>query len=225
MRIATFNSNFSKGGIDLTEMVLASKPDIACFQRVAKSDLASLDQDQEYAYHFACSFANQPSMHDYGIATFHRKDLQVTAIAVTLSNELVFDQKHQGNRALICDIGALRIVNCLPCYPDDTVAAEAWMHHVQACFNIGMPTRSIIVGDFHYEDCEPEWDTIHRHGFDNKANHLNTFRTGNMRLLSLDKVYTRDDVRVTDVRHAINPLHDNRWGMQGMHWPLIVEIA
>ena len=224
MRLATFNTNFFKTGRDLCDTLIEQGVDVICLQRVREEDALAWHIPDRYASCFHGDVPRDESSRS-GVMTIAARDLEPKFTSVTLAHGMQRHNAWQGNHAIVSEMAGIKIINCLPCYPELQITQDDWQQHVQTCINLGSWSRSIIVGDFHSDDHDREWHSIDLHGFVNHASHLNTFFSGNGYRSSLDKAFARSDVNIIYVHPAILPHRDHRWYTRGMHWPVLVELA
>jgi exonuclease III len=224
MRLATFNTNFFKTGRDLCDQLLAQELDVICLQRVRAQDLDSWRIHPHYDSWYHGDIAQDDSGSS-GIMTIAAKSLEPRYTSVTLDPALCRSDAWQGNHAIICEVSGLNVINCLPCYPKLDVTLDDWRRQVQACIKLGSRDRSIIMGDFHSDDHNREWNDIAMDAHLNLASHLNTFCSSNGFRSSLDKIFARSDVGIADVRLGISPHTPWYRETRGMHWPVVVELA
>lgn len=220
MRIVSHNTNFCKSGHAFSHALFVSAPDVLLFQRVSQEDMPLIGIPNDYQYHWHGDMELSS-----GIACVWKRSLAAEIIPVTLTHGMQMPDRYQGNHAMTLSFGHLTLINCLPCYHDETLSVDDWVWHVQTCINLGAWRHSFIIGDFHQQDRDMEWNLIDLHGFVNHSAHLNTFTNGYGHMANLDKVFAKPQHGIKRISHVVEPYLTDQWGVHGIHWPLMIEIS
>jgi hypothetical protein len=226
MRLVTFNCNFAKG-LGLLQGLIDGGNDIICVQRFDADDIHGL-RLKGMPWHFHTSFPHMPEYHRYGLLTIWAPWVDATARGIDLDTVIVDDDRFQGNSMVRLELGTHAVVNSLVGYPrgngpaSDSDADE-WRRQVGQCLTEARDGRTVLVGDFHYEDSEPMWDGMNTGTMRNAAACLNTFVNSSGYPMSLDKIFVPEKVLVTRVEHSIMPFRHPAWETSNMHWPITME--
>lgn len=226
MKLVTLNCNFAKGA-GLLQDIIDTGCDVICVQRFDGDGIGALRLGG-MSWHFYTSFPHRPEYHRYGLLTLWAPWLNGRAHGINLRQVVDNDDRFQGNSMVRLETDMHAVVNALVGYPvrgDDVtqVEADTWSDQVGQCLEESRDGRTMLVGDFHYEDSEPVWTGLDTGTMRNAAAHLNTFVNGQGYPMSLDKVFVPEKFLVTRAEHAVMPFRHDLWSIPNMHWPISVE--
>lgn len=224
MKLVTFNCNFNKGGIGMVQDLLDADHDVICIQRFCRDDLPKLRFGGR-EHHFYTSFPDDIGNEHYGLLTAWAGWLGGSAKGIDLQDRVTWADRHQGNTMVRLETETHSIINSLIGYPEQGAPGEieTWRRQAQQCLVEASDGRTILVGDFHYNDGDPIWQGMNLGLLENKAGVLNAFRTTHGHLISLTKIFAGPKVLVHGVHHALRPHHHPSWHLRGMHWPICME--
>lgn len=231
MKLVTFNCNFNMGGLEMLQELIDGDHDMICVQRFDMKYITRLNLNG-MNIHFFTSFPNPP-MHRsygyrYGLLTIWSPRISGDIKEITFKDEITGDDRAQGNTMVRFDTKSFTVINSLVGYPYDsksTAEVDSWLAQVNECMAEAAGGKTILVGDFHYQDDDPIWDNVNKGGLRNVVSPLSTFRTDKDQLISIDKIFVPASIDVIKVDHAVIKSGWRCLSLPMLHWPVTAELV